>query len=71
MISTWEAFFVGFFSSCLTFFAMMISEKLAKFDDPCATFAVHGIPGVWVCFIYIYILIKFRNLIILVFIIYF
>jgi len=55
MISTWEAFFVGFFSSCLTFFAMMISEKLAKFDDPCATFAVHGIPGVWVCFIYIYI----------------
>ena len=46
LVSTSEAFAIGFFSALLCFLATKLMERSA-IDDPVGAFAVHGVSGVW------------------------
>ena len=46
VVATWEAIIIGVISGMITFLAMMALER-SSIDDPCASFAVHGLSGAW------------------------
>ncbi|XP_059088618.1 putative ammonium transporter 2 [Tigriopus californicus] len=46
IVAAWEAFVIGFSSASLCFLAIKLAEG-TNHDDPVASFAVHGVSGVW------------------------
>ena len=46
LVATWEALIIGLVSGVLTFITMLVTER-TKIDDACASFATHGVSGVW------------------------
>ncbi len=47
LVSTREAVFIGLISGLLTFLVMKLIERQYVVDDPTASFAVHGVGGMW------------------------
>ena len=46
-MATWEAFVIGCVSASLCYSTMKLVEMTSFVDDPCASFAVHGVGGIW------------------------
>lgn len=43
----YEAILIGLMSGTITFLALLVLDKVKKIDDPCGSFAVHGLNGAW------------------------
>ena len=46
-MATKEAVLIGAISGVFTFLTMTVLERFPSVDDPCASFAVHGLSGAW------------------------
>ena len=46
MVRMYEAVCIGLISGLITFLTMLVIER-TKLDDPCGSFAVHGMNGAW------------------------
>ena len=46
MVKMYEAILIGLMSGLITFMTLITMERLS-IDDPCGSFAVHGMNGAW------------------------
>ena len=46
MVRMYEALMIGLMSGLITFLTLLSLERL-PIDDPCGSFAVHGMNGAW------------------------